>query len=355
MQELICNLHIHSNYSDGTGSYSQILDAAVQAGVDIVIVTDHNILVHGVEGYYKKSDKQVLLLTGEEVHDQGREPQKNHMLVLGAKSEVAGRASNPQELIQAVNELGGLTFLAHPDEYALELFHEADISWVDWDVEGYTGFELWNAFSEFKTVARSLGEVVQYGFFPEQMAQHPLEKTISRWDKLLTQKKHIVVVGGSDAHALNFRFGPFKKTIFPYAFHFSAINNHLLLPEKLSGKIESDKVNIYSALQKGSSFIGYDLPASTRGFSFTIENEEKIANLGDSIILHQGATAQVKLPQAVELRLICNGEMIYQSDKTDRLALPLIKPGAYRVECYIDFIGKKRGWIFSNPICLSKE
>jgi hypothetical protein len=25
-------------------------------------------------------------------------------------------------------------------------------------------------------------------------------------------------------------------------------------------------------------------------------------------------------------------------------------PGAYRVEAYIDYLGLKRGWIFSNPI-----
>ena len=26
------------------------------------------------------------------------------------------------------------------------------------------------------------------------------------------------------------------------------------------------------------------------------------------------------------------------------------EPGAYRVETYIQYMGRKRGWIFSNPI-----
>ena len=42
MPELICNLHIHSKYSDGSGNYSQILQAAVGCGLDVVIITDHN-------------------------------------------------------------------------------------------------------------------------------------------------------------------------------------------------------------------------------------------------------------------------------------------------------------------------
>ncbi|HSM58601.1 MAG TPA: hypothetical protein VK879_20775, partial [Candidatus Sulfomarinibacteraceae bacterium] len=49
---------------------------AIRAGLDFIIVTDHNVWVHGVEGYYETDEGRVLLLTGEEVHDVRRQPLK---------------------------------------------------------------------------------------------------------------------------------------------------------------------------------------------------------------------------------------------------------------------------------------
>ena len=77
MYEYLVNLHMHTPYSDGRGSHRQIAEAAWQAGIDVVIVTDHNVWVNGPEDYYNDEDRRVLLLVGEEVHDQAREPQKN--------------------------------------------------------------------------------------------------------------------------------------------------------------------------------------------------------------------------------------------------------------------------------------
>ena len=76
MHEYILNLHIHTPYSDGTGSHKEIAQAALRAGIDIVIVTDHNVWVKGPEGYYQDGEKRVLLMVGEEVHDQTRDRQR---------------------------------------------------------------------------------------------------------------------------------------------------------------------------------------------------------------------------------------------------------------------------------------
>ncbi len=354
MKELICNLHIHSTYSDGQGKYADILKAAAQTGVDVVILTDHNVLVKGVEGTYEFFDRKVLLLTGEEIHDQARDPQKNHLLVFGANKELATFASDPQELINEVNRSGGISFLAHPYEFALPLFHEDDISWVDWQVDGFTGLELWNGLSELKTVSQSISGLIKNAFFPESMAEGPLKLTLERWDQLLTARKHVHVVGGADAHNLKVHIGLFKFIIFPYTFHFSAINNHLLVNQDLSGDLAKDERIIYQALKNGASFIGYDLPASTKGFSFTIINGETEASLGEEICIKNGATVQIKLPQKAEIRLICDGDLVYTSKDNQVMAFPISKPGAYRVEVYLQYLGKRRGWIFSNPIYVTK-
>jgi predicted metal-dependent phosphoesterase TrpH len=53
MHEIVVNLHMHTRYSDGTGTHKDIAHAAIKTGLDAVIVTDHNVLVQGVEGYYR--------------------------------------------------------------------------------------------------------------------------------------------------------------------------------------------------------------------------------------------------------------------------------------------------------------
>ena len=70
MPEIVVNLHMHTRYSDGTGSHADIASAALRAGLDAVIVTDHNVLVQGIEGYVRQGRRRVLVLVGEEVHDQ---------------------------------------------------------------------------------------------------------------------------------------------------------------------------------------------------------------------------------------------------------------------------------------------
>jgi hypothetical protein len=350
MKELICNLHLHSTYSDGSGDYRSITQAALATEVDVIILTDHNILVKGLEGYHRSQGHTVLVLTGEEVHDQNRDPQKNHTLVIGAEREMAVFAPDPQTLINEVNKAGGLSFLAHPFEFALPLINEPDISWINWEVEGFTGLELWNSLSEFKTVVHSLRDGIKYLFLPEMMAHSPLKSTLAKWDELLNSGKKVNVVGGSDAHAIQFQKYFFKKTVFPYEFHFSAINNHLIVDEGLSGSMSLDKAVIYEALRKGSSFIGYDLPAPTHGFRFIIDDDENEYNLGDTFTLKDGATARINLPEAANIRLIHNGKVISELKNTDRLTCSVTQPGYYRVECSLHFLGEERGWIYSNPI-----
>ncbi len=142
MHEIVVNLHMHTRYSDGTGTHKEIAEAAIKTGLDAVIVTDHNVLVQGVEGYYRVGRQRVLLLVGQEVHDQDRVPQKNHLLVFNSQRDVATLADDAQTLINRVAEAGGLSFIAHPNDPEAPVFNETDISWEAWEVHGYTGLEL---------------------------------------------------------------------------------------------------------------------------------------------------------------------------------------------------------------------
>ena len=104
--EYAANMHMHTPYSDGEWYHARIAEAAIGAGLDLICVTDHNVWVKGPERYYEQDGRRVLLLVGEEVHDQTRDPQKNHLLVYGADKELAPLAPRPQKLLEAAARAG---------------------------------------------------------------------------------------------------------------------------------------------------------------------------------------------------------------------------------------------------------
>jgi hypothetical protein len=350
MQELIVNLHMHTPYSDGHGSHAEIAQAALKAGLDVVFVTDHNIYVNGPEGYYRDGEEQVLLMVGEEIHDQSRDPQKNHLLVFGTNHELATFADDPQKLIDRVKQVGGLSFIAHPFDPAAPAVGEPDISWVDWDVGGFSGIELWNGMSEFKSLLKSKLHALFYAYNPKRVAHGPHPKALKLWDRLLSGGERFVAVGGSDAHAFPVRLGPLRRTLFPYEFHFRAINTHILVAEPLSGDLANDRHLVLEALASGHVFIGYDLPGSTRGFRFTAHVKSGIVWMGDEISAKDGVTFQIRLPHAAECNLLRNGTVVKTWHKRDTCTYITSEPGVYRVEVHIHFLGRRRSWIYSNPI-----
>jgi hypothetical protein len=352
MHEYTVNLHMHSSYSDGNANHPEIGQIAARCGLDVIIVTDHNWWMSGLEQYYYHKDRRVLLLVGEEIHDQTRHPQKNHLLIFGADSELSHLAKNPQHLIDSVAKAGGLSFIAHPVDPQSDTFGEPDLSWVDWNVSRYNGIELWNAMSEFKSLLSNKLSAIFYAFFPSAVAREPFKATIKKWDELLNNGLNVVAIGGSDAHALIGRMGPLKKIIFPYEFHFQAINTHIQTSEPLTGNLEADKEIVLDALKNGRAFIGYDLPAPTRGFKFTAKNDKQRVTIGEKISSINGVTFLINLPHPAECHLIKNGKTIKIWNRQVRNSYATNEPGIYRVEAYRKFRCRRRGWIYSNPIYL---
>ncbi|MHC1785328.1 MAG: CehA/McbA family metallohydrolase [Anaerolineaceae bacterium] len=350
MNELVANLHIHTTYSDGSGSHDEIAREALDAGLDAIIVTDHNILVNGLDGYRQNGSRRLLMLVGEEIHDQVRNPQKNHLLVIGANQELATFAPNPQVLLDKVNQTGGLSFLAHPVDPAMPAFSEPDISWEDWDIHSFTGLELWNQFSELKNVSHGYLDALFFAFFPQFIAHGPLPATLKIWDEQLRKGRRVVAVGGSDSHALKKHLGPIHRTIFPYSFHFHGVNNHLMTEQELTGDLPVDRRMILDAFRLGNLFIGYDYPASTRGFRFIANGKGRSVSMGDEIDLAGGVTFQIKMPEAADCRLMKDGILFKRWENQEFCTQMSTQPGVYRVECYLHYLGKRRGWIFSNPI-----
>ncbi len=353
--EYVGNLHVHTPYSDGESYHAEVAEAAQLIGLDFLVFTDHNVWIDGIEGYYGDADRgYVLILSGEEVHDRCRNPQCNHTLVYGADCEVAPYASNLAALVNVVNRAGGLSFIAHPDDHALAWMGEPPIPWLDREVEGYTGLEIWNYMSRFKDHVPTRQHAVRAVFRPDDVIVGPSPLTLALWDALLKTDRRVVGIGGADAHGTRFRMGPFSHTVFPYDFLFNCVNTHILTQSPLVGDAAHDKTLLFQALREGRAFVGYDIPGSTRGFRFTAQGQATTAIMGEDIRLGHGVTLQVISPARAHIKIIRYGEVVANDIKAENLIYVAREPGAYRVEVWREYRGVERAWILSNPIYVER-
>ncbi len=44
LHDLACAIHLHSDYSDGTASIPELMEAAREAERDVILLTDHDTL-----------------------------------------------------------------------------------------------------------------------------------------------------------------------------------------------------------------------------------------------------------------------------------------------------------------------
>jgi hypothetical protein len=350
MVEVVCHLHVHSGYSDGALYHDEIAAAAAQAGVDVLFVTDHNVYVRGVDGWRETAGRRVLLLAGEEIHQQDRDPQKNHVLVLGAYTELAKNASDPQMLLDAVRAAGGVSYLAHPFDSAAPLVDEPDLSWVAEDAHGYSGMEIWNYMSEFKSTLRNPLALAGSVLFPSMAIHSPPPQTLRRWDSLLARGIRSSAIGGSDAHGSTFTFGPLKKVIFPYRDLFRTIHTHLLLAQAMTGDTKEDARSVIDCLRSGRCWVGYDFSFPSKGFRFSADGDGCQAEMGNQIAMSDNLILRAQLPTRAHLRLIRAGHGVVWEGVAASMAKPVRESGAYRLEAWRWFRGRRRGWIFSNPI-----
>jgi hypothetical protein len=233
----------------------------------------------------------------------------------------------------------------------LEAFNQVDFSWRDWSVRDFTGIELWNHLSEFKSVTSGIFSAVVNALFPKQMSIGPLERTLALWDQLIaTRMQKIVAIGGVDAHQIQYKFGPFSISIYPYLHHFQSVTTHIINPEPLSGSFIEDRNMLMQSLSKGHCFVAYDLPAPTDGFKFLANNEDGQFMMGDSVKIQNGLTFQIRLPRPTLCRLMKDGKLLREWVDRDVCTYITTDPGVYRVEAFIPYKRKMRGWIFSNPI-----
>lgn len=346
-------IHFHSEYShDGRASIAEILSAARENGIDILMLTDHENLqarLSGQEGWHEN----VLLISGEEICPA----QFNHYLAFGHAEPLSGQVDEqtpPQEIINRVNAAGGWGIIAHPDHEGTEMFHVKQYAWKEWPVSGFAALGIWDFMTDWQaSLTGNMRAVLSY-LFPALFLKGPRRVTLERWDSL-NRTGRVPGVAELDNHDTPWQGFGLTWSVFPFRKAFRFIRNHFLLEKGLTGRKEKDIPAIYEAVRAGRVYLSLEHLAPARGFTFSISVGDRVLQLGDEAPLGAApngrAVAAIKTPFAGLIRLLKDGRVI--AERTgDSLELSLDAAGVYRVEVYFQYWGEHRPWIFSNPICL---
>ena len=337
-------IHIHTKLSDGTGDIKSIVKAAKSAGLDWIIVTDHN--------YYDVNEgifDNIYVIKGEEISPAN----SNHYLAFGI-NKVIEPDIDTQNYVDKVRELGGFGFAAHPDEgqitddngniYPRKNSHHS-IPWTNKNIKP-DGVEIWNWFSNW---ADNLDDSnifrLAYSYlFKHHIVTNPSKITLDWWDKLNNESVSIVpAIGGVDAHALKYYRYIIPVTVFPYKTCFSTINNTVCLSEELSKIFKVAKQQILNAIKQGNNMICNhhiynELP------EIFVTNSKNSYYCGCDIEIDDKCSLHFKANQVMNICLIYNGCEL-QNYTSDNFVYPITKSGKYRVEVFY----KGKGFLYTNP------
>ncbi len=317
--------HVHSEFShDSKASLDYIVKTAKKAGLDFVVVTDHN-NIDGKKAYQPSSTSDPLLIFGTEIstwHD-------GHLGVIGSP-EPPFDVEQTQKIIDIVHRQGGYAIPAHP--------YSKRKPWTNWEPNDFNGMEIF-CFSDFfyeHPAASLIWKAVllpSRSFLKSVLVVNP--KNLERWDQELATGKRMAGFGAVDAH-IKFRF----KNFIPenYLMAFQSVTMYVSAEDKTEAKI-------VEALAIGKSFMAFEVFGLADEFSFSAFKENKSYGPGETLTLESPVQLTVKSPKPAHIKLIHNGTVVNENE-ADALIFKVTEKGYYRVEIYLD----GRLWIISNPI-----
>ena len=341
--DLACVAHLHSTYSDGTGTVPEIAAAARRNALDVVLLTDHDTLEarhRGEEGWHGS----VLVLVGCEVSPTRR----NHYLAFGLDHEIDHAGLDAAGICAAVRDAGGFGFAAHPWSSGSKRFTERapGMPFDALDCEALHGLELWSFLNDTLEPMQSLGEIARFIRRPERALHSPPARNMRAWEALCRQRR-TVALGGLDAHQIGIRVaGRVPLRFMSYARSFRFLRTHVLCPKLPSGELAHDRELVYDALREGRCYIANDALAPARGFAFWAEGPAGLLPMGAEAAAGDW-TLHVSAPRPAELRIVRDGESVAGATAA-RLDASVAEPGAYYAEARLD----DRTWVISNPVYL---
>jgi len=347
--DVCCAVHVHSLHSDGTGTVEEIARAAECAGVDAVLLTDHDTMAARDRGEERRYGR-VLVCVGVEVSPAGGD----HCLAFGVDGPVAHRGLSAPQIVDAVGAAGGISFPAHPFSRGSRRFERLGdgMPWSDLNTGGYTGVELWSFVTDTAESIGSLRRALGFVISPARVVDHPPRANVEAWDRLCARRR-VVAIGGLDAHQLGKRIaGRVPLRLMAYRRSFSYLHTHVLAHGWTGVDADADRRSLYAGLREGRCYLAMDSLAPARGFELWVEAAERIEQGGEAVIVSgAAATLHARLPRPAAVTVLRDGEHLAARHGA-RIDLTLRGPGVYRLEAMLPAHGRMRTWIMSNPVYL---
>lgn len=374
-------LHVHSAWShDSRGTIEEILAAAKDAGVRVIMFSEHpsnnyNYFLDGHRGF----EQGVLLIPGAET---------GGFLAYPRRSVQDQKTDAPQAFADLVRSTGGLVFVSHLEER------------MDWEITNVTGVEIYNTHADFKNEDRflavlrsplsmiSLASSVQQ--YPQEtfgaLLDYPADY-LQRYDQLCKNARH-TGVSANDAHhnqayrakilddgqvqledALGdviARLDPetiapiklltagrkpgdliFELDLDPYVRSFRHVSTHLLLTEV-------SEAQVWQALGAGRAYVAFDWIADPTGFVYRADRDADSWPIGSEVPFAEGLHLRAEAPLECRVKFVRDGQVVLDQIGTGFDFL-VDTPGVYRVEVWLTLAGEDRPWILTNPVYVRKS
>src|SRR3954471_3225278 len=268
--DVACVAHVHSTWSDGTATVPEIAASARDAGVPVVLLTDHDTVEakrQGEEGWHGDA----LIVVGHEVS-----PREGHLLVFGTDEAIPHDGLSEPEIIAAAEAAGGVAFVAHPWSRgsAMGPIVAHPHNWASLEDGPPVGVELWSLLTDTGEHWRTLYGMAKFVLAPEDGFDAPDEANLRCWDEL-GRRHRVPAIGGLDQHQNGFRVRGRVVSPVPNARYFRLLQTHVLLDAPLSGDGPADVRAIVGALAEGRAYLAVGAVAPGDGFTFWAAREDE--------------------------------------------------------------------------------
>jgi hypothetical protein len=348
-------LHVHSVRSDGRGTADEIAEAAAQAGLKFVIVTDHGDGTRTPEApVYRRG---VLCLDAVEISTSG-----GHYIALDMPASPYPLGGEARDVVEDVKRLGGFGLVAHPDSPKDEL------RWREWG-EPFDALEIVNLDTAWRQRAAGASwrqrvdlatRLLSYPIRPaESIASLVQPSTI--WDRwaALARRRHLVTLPGADAHArIGWRTGDpvagsMSAPLPSYLTSFRTLSVHVRTERALTGNAGFDARMIIRAIRAGHSYTAMEGAASPASFDFTATNDRGTVHAGDEISAGGTLTLRVRsnAPPGFTTTIWNGTELVSGDHHQQDVSVELPEgDGVYRAEIRATGQFPSLPWIVSNAI-----
>lgn len=342
-------IHVHTAASrDATGSVGAVAAAAREAGLDFVVVTDHNTEASvGIDAWHDG----VLVIGGlEKSTDAG------HLLALRLTRLPYRLDGDPATVVDDVGGWGGFTVVAHPEAADPESRWTGDVAAAE--AMEFLSLSDPGHWTRGPRLVLALARAVWDPQGALLSLFRPGREALDLWDRALAKRPAAGVLG-SDAHG-GLRVGSWHVPFPRHRDVFRLASHHVHLESPLSHDASVAAGQVLEALRAGHGYGAVDTLAAADSFQFEVECGGRRAGMGDALLLEGQATMTVGHdgPEGTEIVVRRDGAEIHRG--TGRTATyETGAPGVYRVEVFLPPAAVPRGftfpWIVSNPVRLLKS